>query len=586
MPKKIIEDMIRNDIHKDIFSALFEFNSTFIYDNDNNKEIVEMLRGILMPDQGSRFYETDHFDYNLFNPIPENTFERAVSGFLSYHISPVNKYFNLESVDFLKTEDEVFNSTIVKAQSQRTDSIHKIIQESSNFASIAQNTRDKLGLGMTARVIEDDDQQVAKMYYYPVEDLGIATSNGRNEDIFIVREKLNRFEARQRFPNPIIPNYWEERPVKGIIEEADSTYCRINIPLPVVKRHIMDHLKDQYDKTTVSRVVNYLFKNNISGADKSTLWADIWISETDILSIDVIPYRRIIVPKASPPYRVKNYARGQGEKALPLILTLTELDVMNLDSYEKTYTPAWSVTDDIQRLGLDLSRGKVTFKEKGMDDPTPLSLKADVRFMIEFKQFKQALLDRMFYLDMFELKDKSRMPSNEVDMRHSDDLRKAVLFVIQDHKDDLNPTVLTINNMIHHRLGKNDSLAGRLLRAYYTSELAASNKDSLINKAVKVLGLGKQVAEVVESESDINDEMDFVAYYKTIVSKLGETKALRVEKDAVTKRKQKNDLKQLKAQQARGLTLEASGRAITANTLQEAPGQASPGGVPGGVQGG
>ena len=578
--KDPIKEMLEADLHLTIRDALMQFSRSMIAQNNNNERIIKILRSMNMPDQNTNYAENDEFHYMLFNPSPENSFERAVSGFLSHHVSPVNRYFALEIIDYLATEAKRIDPDEKKAQDLRTDSIHGILQEPLNFMCIGQNWRDKLLMGMTGRVIEDDDVQVSKIYHYPLEQLGLATSDGKSLDIYVVKERLSAFQARSRFPKTLNPDHWTEYNFNGVFGGVEKDYYRINIPVEVVRNHVMDIIKDDYVDT--KRIIDYLFPLKKDKAlQYDTFWADIWLCDEGVMSIDIIPFRRIIIPKMSPPFRVNNYARGQGEKAMPLMLTLTELDVINLDSYEKTYTPAWSVVDDIQRLGLDLSRGQVTFKEKGMDDPTPLSLKAEIRSMIEFQQFKQSLYDRIMYLDVFELQNKSRMPTAEVEMRRTDDMRKMSLYIIQDHADDLNPTVLTINRQINERLKENDALANKLLQAKYVSELAMANKAGIINQSAKVLGMAEQTTKIVAEESEINDECDFVEYFKNTVAKSGQAAVMRNKEDAEKRRQQRRRKRQLAVQAAEGEALTNAGKAMAANTRDQASvGKEGAGGSP------
>ena len=476
---------------------------------------------------------------------------------------------------------------------QRTDEIHSVIQEPANFQCMAVNARDKLGLGIAGREIEDDPDILTRFLPIPPEDLALASSDGRLIDIYGKREYLNTWQMRRRFPNPVKPGYWDDKRPSSPLEDERKKICRFNFPYEVFIQVIEEAAKkdDTITDRELKRLMRELFKNP-SEEERRGMWVDIWWTEDCILSISHDFFRRIITSSMSPPYRIMDMSRGQGEKAMSLMLQISELTVIGHSGFEKTLAPSWSVENDIARLGLDLGRDGITYKDRGMDDPKPLSLQADIQSAIAFPQYKQAQLDRIFYLDVFELLNKSRMTSTEVNIRDLDDFRKLGLYVVQDQYDDLNPTVLAINRQIHNELQEKDTLAKRLLNARYTSALAFASKSNVFIKYNKLLEIFERTAKVMQEDTELTDEVDLGNYLKGTIVKIGEEKLFRADDETKSRKEQRQKRSQLAIQSEQAKALGNIGGSLA--QIQQSGGGAEgqggprpPGGMenPGGGQG-
>ena len=531
-------------LRRTMLRTLEYYKRAFFADSDQNSAMIKLLRAWLMPSQGMSFAEHDRFEHDLYDPTPENSFERAVSGMISLHWSPFGKYFKLSERKRVLDMQGELETNIELATSRRTQAIHDIVQESPNFQCMAVNARDKMGLGMAGREIDEDSELLARFTPIPPEDLALASSNGRVLDIYGKREKLTLFQMRQRFPEPLIPDYWSEKYFTNPFNGQTKMIYRFNFPHSVF-RDLMIYSNEAEEDSTYARNIRKVLSELIGNPSEKKakgMWVDIWWCEDGVLSIGTTPFRRIIASMMSPPYSVMNFARGQGEKAIPLMLQISDLTVASHSGFEKTFSPAWSVENEVSKLGLDLGRDGVTFIDRGSEHPKPLTLGANIGDAVTFTQYKQALFDRMMYLDVFELLNKSRMTKAEVNIRDVDDLKKMGLYLVQDQHDDLNPTTLAVNYMIHQQLGKEDELSQRVLSARYTSALAFAINSNVFMKMDKVFTIAQKGMALSDPAMPINDNLDIAGYLEKQMVKVGEEEILRNEED-------KNERQQERARQ-------------------------------------
>ena len=568
--------MLHEEFTTDVANAVQSLKGFLLYENSTNKHTINMLRSIYMPEQYSKFMHSNNdgdlsYSYTQYDPIPENSFERACSGMMTYHISPLTQFFKLSQPVYSSLTGEEPSERLTKGLGNRTRAIHSIIQEVQNFQVVAQVNRDKLCFGLGCHVIEEDEQRVSKFSHIPTEDIALGTSNGTYLDVYGIRKELNMFQARQLFKNPLNPMYWEDKRIAGLADQQKKYFYRFNIPLPILRRHLIDKIQNDYQDKFVERMVDNLLPSISSSkiVAGNVPWVDIWFTDDEVMSIDVKDYRPIIVSMMSPPYKINSLSRGQGEKALPLALLLTEMEVINLTAFERTFAPAWSVGDEAERLGLTFDRDGVNFIEKGTQEPKPMSLGASMADAREYKQYTQARYDRMFFVDVFELMQKDRMTEDEVQIRNQDSLVKMIFYTIQDQYDFLNPTVLTINNHIHKRLKRRDELSKQVLTAQYTSALAFANKTSLMTKLNQFLQTGRGVADMLTVDSEVNDELGYTEYFKHIIAETGEDLLLRSPDDAAKRRAERIRGKQLAYQKAQADALAGASNAVaTASQAQ------------------
>lgn len=588
-----VQQMMVQTAMSSVIEAIRVFKKSMLAENSSNLAAAEIVESFYTPQHDKPFGESPELNAQMLNPSPENSLERAVSGWLSFHLSPTEKFFGLHSMDFIQetmANDESAEVDVAKALAVRTETIHRIIQSPDNFEVMAQSTREKVKLGIAAKTVDPDPLHTATLSFYPFRQLGLGTSNGRVLDIYMVCEKMNEFAARMRFPGPLFnKEYWKERMVGGIYGgQPEKEYYRLNVPVPVIRRHVEDYLiKDFADVKTRKKVLDLLFpEKKTKGYPGNVQWADIWFRDDMIMSVELKDYRPIMVNKMAPAYNVMCFARGQGEKTLPLLMAITHAMEKTVKAFERTYDPSWSFTDENQRLGIDLTSDGINFKEAGTEDPKPLSLQADMRAPIEYSQYLQMLLDRCLYLDVFELLNKSRMTKAEVQSRDSDDYRKMTLYVVQDQADDLNPLVLNINHLVHQAKrkmkGEPDPLADVKLRALYTSDIAFANKNSLFNKVVRQAQMIEAITKVGQVETPIQDVTNLPGYYADVMVEAGESEILRTQDDRIAREKLRLSRQQIADKTAEAQALGASSEALgsVVQSAGEGGGGAPAGGVP------
>ena len=523
-----------------ILDAMREFRKCMLIEDETNRSIYDLVNSFLAPYQGNMIGHTGEQQCNMLNPTTENTYERSVSGYLSFHYNPSELYFGLFPVDYLRgkpfsMQERVRVTKMLKA---RTETIHTIIQHPENFQTMAQSTGEKLRMGLAAKTVDPDPTMTAKMEYYPFDSVGLGTSDGKSLDLYVVKEDLNLFNARQRFPEPVgREEYWNEKGSLSMFDQGKMCHYRVNAPVPVMRAHVEDHIRNTGipDKDR-RKVLDMMFpeKKRERHAPGNVAWADVWFNDEMLLSIDTKDYHPIMVNKVAPPYRVMHFARGQGEKALPLLNALTHSMEKTVKAFERTYDPSWTVHDESEKLGLNLTADGITWVEDMNQAPKPNSLNADLQAPIQYSQWLQLLTDRLFYLDVFELINKSRMTKQEVQKRDSDDYRKMTLFIVQDQADDLNPLVLNINYLIHERMkreGLKDDLATQSLRALYTNEMAAANKNSIFNKMIRQTQIVGAMGETMMNDNPMLDVTDLANYYSEGMMDAGETTILRTAED-------------------------------------------------------
>ena len=572
-----------------MIAALQPLECFYIYDQDVNRTIMGTLRAIYMP-ENNRFMmqaETEYynFNYQMYDPTPENTFERACSGMMTYHVNPMSPFFKLRQPAYLELGNKPVSTNLVKALGQRTRIIHGVFQEVQNFQTVSRVNRDKLCFGIGCKMLEPDPLRITKFTYIRPEDIGLGTSNGQFLDIYMAREKLSNFEARNRFPMPLKRDYWEKKDIMGMHDQERQNYHRLNVPINVLRRHLYDMCRTRNNSKLLKYKVDQLFpevsqSDLEKGRDK---WADVWFTEDCVMYIGVKEYRPIITSMMAPPYTIRSLARGQGEKALPLGLQITELETIGLTCTERKFAPSWTVVDDVEKLGLSFQPHGVMIKENGMDNPFPNILDVPMTEFLEIKRYAQARYDRMFFIDVFEMVHKDRMTQDEVQIRDHDDLAKLVLYTCEDQFSDLNPTVLTINQHVHERKKKTrnkDPLAGEVLNAQYTSALAFANKTGMMKKLSQMLVTGEQVSKALADDTPVNDRLDYLGYFEHTIAETGEDTLLREEKDASRREQERIRAKQLAYQKAQAEALSGASDAMARASEAERGGRQTQNTVP------
>ena len=533
--RKLMAMQRDNEMYSSLVKSLSAFKQLRVAGNDTIDDIFSEVRAMFMPYLKEKFMQDANTNmvYELFDPSYLNVVDRAVSGIQSYHIPPNDKFFKLSSLEFGKNAKEPVDTDLEAALAMREEEIHNIIQFPENYIAETAIQRDKFLFGFCGKVIDSDETLVSRITHYPPEAVMIGSSTGKYFDIYGVCEALSWQQIRKRYPKPLTSTIYEMRDFKFGNSETEMVY-RMNIP----KQVLIDHVKACYMDEDMREFEAFL--NKALGGKKNENWVDIHFTDDAILSINVQSYRNIMVPTFAPGADQTDLSKGVGERSVPLVVLMSELEIILLTGAERTYAPAWMVSNEVQANALKLGRNEITFGE-AEDSIQNLGLNADIRGMVELKEYKNRVLERMMFLDVFELIQKNRMPTTEVEMRRSDDFRKLGLFLTADEMTNLNPTVLLINAMIHERAKTKSAIGNRVLKAVYSSPIAFSHRNTEVDKAGQLFNL-IGVAKTLDAEdSPLNDYFDFGNYLKSIVSHLGIHNLIRPKEEASARANQRNE---------------------------------------------
>ena len=563
-PKKWDENL-----QKDFIRALCELKQTFLADNNYYKLLWSHLRALYCPVDTERFTANEDYDYPLYDPAAIKAVDRAVSGYQSYHISPNDTYFELDAFsDLLKSIDESDKDT-EKALGKRTKDIHSIKQHPHNYAVMTKNIRDKLIFNLTAKVIDEHPVMVAKFEHFDPEDVALASSNGMEHDIFGVRRRLTPFQMNVLFKKKLTDNKQYQsasgdvarRPKRNDLNSFEGDYYyRFNVPVSVLREYVLIG-KREHDTDYMELVNHYLPLTK----EDDTLWVDVKFTDYDLLSINILPFRKIIVSKMFPENVTLGVGKGIGEKALAVTIELNEVAQTNLTAYERTYGPSYTAFGEADVLNVDLSTDFVNFISEGAKPVTANSLNADMNGIIAYFNHMEAKVMKMFDLDVFELINKSRMPGSEVDIRKSDDYRKLGIYLAQDSNDDLNPTVLVLNYILHNYIKEQkgtDFLQKKVLNARYISAIAMAHKNSSMDQALMIFKLMMMAKQIGEKDDELSDTFSPRDLLEEIFLKVGAKKLIRTEEEEEEMKEQRKQITQLRMDKEQGDALASASNAI------------------------
>jgi len=549
----IFSDEVKQDVNSKLMSLV---ETEFLGDKPFYKELFQELRASLMPSNSEKYVNTSSYQYEIFDPTPINSCQRALAGFMSSHYMPQDTFFKFTvPLEDSQDPDLVLNQKL----NSRAEKVHSILQQPSNFSKIFSFMRDKLVLGVGCVVVEKHPEVVSQLTNHMPENCGFLSSNGSVHDITFIRENLNQFQASIRFPELKFENQSDR-----ISDNTGDWYYRLNIPKNVLFKYLTAYKDKKQDREYFQYIEKVFGKKFLKKNEKGD-FLDVWFSRRGILSATEIRNRVIITSFMQAANDTLGVGRGQGELALPIFRILTELEVINLSGYERTFMPSWAVSDEPNALSFDLTRDHINFIDADSKAPQPLSLNSDVRAMVEFKNYKQALFDRILYLDAFQLLNKSRMTTDEVDVRRQDAYRNLGPFISEDENGFLNPVVRIMLDHINESSKKADRVAIKSLQATYTSPLAFSARESVFTKAQQIFRFIKEGSEISALNSEVSDVIDIPEYLTEALIRVGETSAIRSEEEIDYMKNMRDSQKQTALKQQNAEALKMNSEAIKAS---------------------
>ena len=571
--KKVAKYVPTEEEYRSIINVLYNLKMTFIAEDTISTRLWRHLRNLYLPMDFNRYTASDDYNYPLYDPAPIKALDRSVSGFQSYHISPNDTYFALEAYRDILEPQAKEDTDLVKALEKRAQDIHKVKQEPSNYNVLTRNIRDKIVFNLSGRTIDAHPTSIAKFTYYAPEELALASSDGRQNDIFGVRKILTPFQFNYLYPKKdrLTDFGTVESQFKDILRPRNSnpqafgpnTLYRFNIPVNVMREYLMIGMDK--DKKGHMKAIDSLFPENKAEENN---WVDILFTQEDLIKIEIIPFRKIIISKMFPEHMALGVGKGIGEKALGVAIEVNEIAQINLTAYERTYGPSFSVFGEEGAIKAKLGRDEVNFIVDGEKPIHPNSLNANTDAIINYWNHMKAKLDTMFELDVFEMINKNRMPTAEVELRKSDDYRKLGMFLSQDNFDDLNPSVLIINYLIHlhaERQKAKDELTDKVLNARYISALALAHKNSATDRALEALRLVGTANQITSQETELSDSIDLIPYVKETLLKTDAKNLVREEKEETQRKKMRQEMMQDRAIQEKSNAIAANTDALRAN---------------------
>ena len=523
------------------------------------------MRTLYCPGDDEEFFSNQNFDYAIWDSTPINSIYRTVAGFMSYHYSPSEEFFRIQEMrNPPLTPEGLPDAERLKQLTTRKEELHRLVQHRDNVIVYAKNYRDKVIFGYTAKVIEEDPFLKVRFSHYAPEDFAVTTSNGKILDIFGVREKLTHFQAKQRFGRVDIENVRT-----GLFDYNYEDYYRFNIPRSVLWAHLNETIDFDVDKMAYDMARKLLKVDKGYTGQNDYEWVDFWVSDRQLLNVKVQPYRNIIVSQFMPSNKGVGLGKGLGEINKSTHLILTETELINLAGYEKTIDPPWGVHTESETYGINLQRGEYTTFDQTGTEPKPLTVKADIRSMIEYKNYVQARFDRNCYLDSFELINKSRMTKEEVATRTSEDFRRLGIYVVQDQADDLNPTLTVVNAISRDIFEEPEFLVDVSVNAFFTSPLSLAHKNSEMERAMRIAELTAITMQNAAVDSPVNDLLDYKNKLSKFLANHGDEDWLGDREDVQRKSEERKAKEKLLLEQAQADALTSSSQAIRAASPEE-----------------
>ena len=494
----------------DLLSCLDQFTAAF--GTEERTQMYARLRAVFAPLDNSRYYDFSSLNlgtYNTYDPTVWNTIDRAVSSMMSYHLNPKDKFFKYKDIDVKSLVKKKEKVTEAQELSLLTEYAHYIYQAPSNFEVETMIQRDKLIFGVGIKTLDNDDQIVTRFEHYQPEDFGGLSSNAVDKDVLITRRRLTDFQARNKFIDTITVRddlFGESAsPLDLGLHDSGYYYYRLNIPYEVLMKSLQAIYKGDSMEKQFMAYVHHIFGT----ADNEYYWVDLWFSRKGLLTSERRRAKTIINSMCIPPNSNSYISKGLGERALPLAIVLADLGDINISGYERTFAPTWAISNEAKLSGVNLTRDGIVYYETPEAVPKSLSLAADVRAMAEFHEYYSTVYKNTFYLDVFELLNKSRMTTSEVDARLSDNFRKLGLIVIQDESDNLQPTAMALRENLVDNADLEADAAGRVLRSEYISPIAIAHRNSSLEQTQLMMQTLGAVGKIRTESPELKKEIDF-----------------------------------------------------------------------------
>ena len=503
--------------------------------NRDTQERIAGLRAYLYPKDDDAYlysvYDANalSLDYasdsrNTLNPVPYEIVKRATSGFLAYHHTPWDKFFETRVVLTKEVSDEDVDK--MKDYWRHRDArVHGIMQQPHNVMQEALFIMSRLVFNLGVKTLDFDSNYIVRKTTHPVERIMMYSSNSRDMDIVGVWEPLTLFQYKMRYPKVLMPRadaeeiersrflFSDQMNTDGKVASAPIKVYRFNMPVKVFVEYMRPNL---YEEEEALAEFNDRLTREYKLSSDHIL--DLVVDDKgNIISMDSREYRTVIIGHLGP---VLDGIRGksQGDVALATARALQEAEQILMDGFESNFAPAWAMPSALEERAFGaLQKGEIVFSEDP-ENIRPLLLQLDLRMARELIMSWEERLEQLFFLDVFTLIEKSRMPTAEIAMRRSDGFKQLGLYVASDTSTNLEPEVLSIQKMDMQvsEIKPPDVETGRL-QVRYVSPIIQAIKQTTLEEYTALNNLFGMMAKI--EESPVKKFVDMGRMYDTILEK-------------------------------------------------------------------
>ena len=497
------DDRLYLDHIKEAFQKFVDITSKGTFNQATNSKI-QQLRAHFIP-----AHDDDFFSYvseggavynggaasSLLNPTPYEVVKYSTAGFLSYHHTPYDLFFKSHFIPKVDISAEQTRD-ILQYWYRRDLRTHAILQQGHNLLQEALFTMERLVFNLGCKTLDIDENLNVRKTHHPIENVMAFSSDKLNRDILGVKENLNWFQFKTRYPKP----FMQPDRAKDIQEaydftrvsdhfpgtSSDTTVYRYNLSVSVFKMFMSSFLSHRPES---QKRFEATFRREFSlrGDDivDMTLMRD-----GTVVYIKSAPYRTIIVGNLGGVYKDGVRGKSQGDVALSRAIALQEAEVIAYQAFERAFGTMFLANSDLEGKIFDnLSSDDILYVDNDTDFK-PLNIQIDIATAYQILDRWEEKIRQQFFLDIFTLIEKNRMPVQEINIRRSDGFKQLGLYVVSDMATNLEPEVLSVMQMDAEKndLAEPPAYAAGSLRVVYVSPVMQAIKSTVLDDAMRTLG--------------------------------------------------------------------------------------------------
>ena len=504
------------------------------FSNSVRSQIAEIRRYIMPADDmsmmsvhdvgqfGNYSAQYDEDIRNTLNPAPYESLKKSAAGFLSFHHTPYEKFFKTKLIPASAIQDIGLQQEIQRYWAYRDVRTHAIMWHAENIMQEVIFIMSRLAFNLGVKTLDIDANLTVKKTTHPIENLILFSSDGVHQDIVGIYEDLNWFQYKRRFKSTImdISDSMKQARDKAydftfgsvlptLARPKDIRVYRINMGVGVFKDWMDAVLIDKDEK------IRKMWEEKVSSQYKlkENQIVDLILDEFGhIISITSRDYRTVIVGHLG--YVTKDGIRGkgQGDMALTTAKVLQETEEILMDGYEKAYGPSYIMPSALEEhiYGM-MSRNDILFSDEP-EGVKPLVVPLDLNTAKALAVAWEDRIKSLFFLDIFSLIEKNRMPVNEISLRRADGFKQLGLYVSADTAYNLEPEALSIMKMDEevNDVPSPPILEGKL-RVHYISPIIQAIKSTSLDEYGRTIAVLRGLKELEEGPASRVVDLDHFA---------------------------------------------------------------------------